>query len=120
MIRPASHETLAQVLEAGIGLEMFGILSAYMLEDGRYAVMHLMTPPLTRDAVEDETIFASADEAAKLFLRWKQEHKVGFEYETEPPIPAGGTIAPAGGVWHGGKFYAGGHVMPRTTPPTSV
>lgn len=87
MIRPATHETLAQVLEAGIGLDLFGVLSAYMLEDGRYAVMHLMTPPLTRDAVEDETIFASADEAARLFLRVKQEHEVGFEYEIEPTPP---------------------------------
>ena len=72
-------EAMAQVLEAGIGLDVFGVICAYKLcsrgEDNcRFEVLH--------ENVASHQ-FVTAEETAAKFRELQEKYQVGYEYEAE-------------------------------------
>jgi len=65
-------------LPAGYMIEVFG-LSAYRLEDGRYAVCE--------EAADKESTFERPYEAAVYFLERRHELKLGYDHEKPAEVP---------------------------------
>lgn len=79
-------EALVTLLESniGYGIDLFGLLSLYQLEDGRFSVNRFVYDSETREFLHDfEELFENARQAVEFFEKKRQEYEVGFDIESK-------------------------------------
>jgi hypothetical protein len=70
-------EAICQIIDSGTGFAVsfaVDLLSIYQLEDGQFAVVG--------EECAWEYLFDDPMEAARFFLKKREERKMGFDYET--------------------------------------
>lgn len=60
----------------GFGVNLFGLISVYRLEDGRYSV--------SDDVNNTEVLFQDALSAAMHFVSERNRRQIGFDFEKSP------------------------------------